>query len=133
MASPKTEATELSVAFGMLGYSNPLDTTYREVQSNFQGTMSQEKYQTYIAEYPENGLYQRMLNAGARIRAEYPPFARLSEIRWLGAERQAATVSTARDLQALNMPISIKAKSQVVANPSPYNLFIATPSGVSPS
>ena len=31
MASKKTETTELSVAFGLLGYDDPLSTSYESV------------------------------------------------------------------------------------------------------
>ena len=38
-------------------------------------------------------------------------------------------MSTAKDLLAVNVPVSVKAESRVVGNPSPYNLFEATPQG----
>ena len=68
-----------------------------------------------------------MLNVGRSLRASYPLFHNLDTLRWLGPERQATTTVTARDLQAVNVPISVKAESRVVGNPSPYNIFIATP------
>jgi len=132
MPSAKTEATELSVAFGLLGYTDPTARPFTEVEEKFEGTLIPEKHQAYIEEYtrPRNQpLYSRMLNVGANLRLRYPLFSNLTSLRWSGPERQAATIATARDLQAVNVPISVKAESRVVGNPSPYNIFISTPQG----
>ena len=130
MPSRKTETTELSVGFGLLGYSNPFEPPFSEIFSKFQGSLSIEKHKLYLSEYPKNqNLYPIMLNVGLNLRKTFPLFNNLQTLRWLGPERQASTTSTARDLQAVNVPISVKAKSNVVGNPSPYNLFISTPQG----
>lgn len=129
MATPKTETSELSVAFGLLGIQNPVAVNYNDIKNSFQDTLSEEKFSVVRDTYLTDPLFNSMRNVGGRLRESYPLFHNLQAIRWTGGDRQAATMSTAKDLQAANVPISVKAESRVVGNPSPYNLFVATPSG----
>ena len=58
MPSRKTEATELSVGFGLLG-QNPLGTIAEDVDVAFGGTVSHEKYENYRTEFASNESYYR--------------------------------------------------------------------------
>lgn len=129
MASAKTETSELSVAMGLLGYDDPMSVSFGEVGPKFDGTLPADSFVTFHETYPTDNLYKSMNHVGLRLRAAFPPFGELEHIKWTGADRQAATMSTAKDLLAANVPISVKAESRVVGNPSPYNLFVATPQG----
>ena len=44
MPSPKTECTELSVGFGILGIENFLELQQSQVEKFFEGTLSKNKY-----------------------------------------------------------------------------------------
>ena len=46
MASIKTEATELAVAFGLLGV-DPTVAEFSEVAARFEGTLTQEKFDIF--------------------------------------------------------------------------------------
>jgi hypothetical protein len=133
MATAKTECSELSVGFGLLGYDNPTEVSFNEAHPKFDGTLSEDKYKTFITTYPSDNMFASMNNVGIRLRSSYIPYNNLSLVRWTGGDRQAATTSTAKDLLGANVPISVKAESRVVGNPSPYNLFVATPQGSAPA
>jgi len=133
MATPKTEATELSVAFGLLGYEDPRAITYASISGALLNTLDEETFTQYSEEFLSDPIYFRMLSVGKNLRQHHAPFNALTELQWLGPDRQAATTSTAMDLLAANTPISVKAESMVVANRSPYNLFEATPQGSAPA
>ena len=129
MATAKTECSELSIGLGLLGFSNPTEINYAQIVSKFEGSLSESKFKSFVKTYPSDGVYASMNNAGIRLRNNYPLFHDLDSIRWTGGDRQAKTMSTAKDLLAVHVPISVKAESRVVGNPSPYNLFVATPQG----
>ncbi len=129
MATAKTECSELSVGFGLLGYDKPLEVSFKQVHPKFDNTLNEEKFNTFVNTYPSDIMFASMNNVGIRLRSNYKSFRNLNLVRWTGGDRQAATTSTAKDLLGANIPISVKAESRVVGNPSPYNLFVATPQG----
>jgi site-specific DNA-methyltransferase (adenine-specific) len=133
MASEKTECTELSVAFGILGLPKPLALSAQEVESHFEGTLSPDKYMRFKEEFVNHinsKLYSRLVNLGIELRARYPLFSTVSSICWCGPEKQARTDSGARDLIAANTPISIKAGSNILLNRSPAFVFESLPQGL---
>ena len=133
MPTAKTECTELSVGFGLLGI-NPEGLSTEQIQNLFSGTLSAAKYVGYLQEYEnQSRLYAQFIEIGRRLRNSYPLFGRLSQVVWSGPQQQAATTSASKDLFAANVPVSIKNESNVVLNPSPYNLFITIPSGSMPA
>lgn len=129
MATAKTETTELAVGFGLLGYSDPSNLLFDQIAKNFDASLDERTFSRFRIEFSKDKLYKRMHEVGLKLRDVYAPFKDLTNIIWSGPERQAATTSTAKDLFAANVPISVKAESRVVGNPSPYNLFVATPQG----
>ena len=130
MPSPKTECTELSVGFGILAIENLLDLQPSQVEKFFEGTLSKEKYDRFREEFQNNeALYRQMYNVGFGLRAIYPPYKKVSSLKWAGPQQQAATTAAAKDLIVANTPVSVKENSDVVHNPSPYNLFETIPSG----
>jgi hypothetical protein len=129
MATEKTEATELSVAFGILGIPNPSNVGL-DVQTLFDGTMTEETFNSFLHEYAENPvLYNRFIQNGILLRERQ--FPNVQTIHWTGAQRQASSTMASIDLfiPAFNMPISVKNESNVVANPSPNNLLRRMPRG----
>ncbi|MHA2403590.1 MAG: hypothetical protein ACXADH_11415 [Candidatus Kariarchaeaceae archaeon] len=131
MPSPKTECTELSVGFGILAIENLLDLKQSHVEKYFEGTLSEEKYGRFREEFPNNeALYRKMYNVGFGLRAKYPPYKKVSSLKWVGLQQQAATTAATKDLIVVNTPVSVKENSNVVHNPSPYNLFETIPSGM---
>jgi hypothetical protein len=133
MPTAKTECTELSVGFGLLGIE-PGGLSATQIAYLFSGSLPYEKYTSYMQEYHSNPyLYARFINVGLQLRNSYPLFANLSQITWSGPQQQAATTSASKDLFAANVPVSIKNESNVVLNPSPYNLFVTIPSGSMPA
>ena len=133
MPTAKTECTELSVGFGLLGIDQG-EFSIEQVQNRFSGTLSAAKYVGYLIEYENQPrLYAQFIENGQRLRDSYPLFANLSQVAWSGPQQQAATTSASKDLFAANVPISIKNESNVVLNPSPHNLFITIPSGSMPA
>ena len=70
-----------------------------------------------------------MYNVGFGLRAIYSPFLKVESLKWAGPKQQATTTAAAKDLMVANTPISVKENSDIVHNPSPYNLFITIPSG----
>jgi len=131
MPSLKTNATELSVAFGILGILNPEILT-DNIQIQFEGTLEFKTYQQYIREFERDAtLYLQFLQIGTTLRNVM--FQEVNRIHWIGPQQQASTVSGAKDLYipVTNTPISVKNDSNIVANLSPQNLFINLPRGES--
>ena len=133
MPSAKTECSELSVAFGILGIEDPFSINYEQIETYFEKTLSSEKYVRFVESFSRyEKLCWRMYEVGTKLRANYPLFVNVKSLQWAGPQRQAATTSSAKDLLVANVPVSIKAKSNVVLNPSPYNIFESIPSGMLP-
>jgi len=130
MPSAKTEATELSMGFGILGFDNPIGRI-DQILALFDGTLSSEVYTSFEVEYQRNvALYSRFVVIGLGLRERN--FDNITSINWTGPDQQANTVSGANDLYIprVNTPISVKCNSNVVANRSPYNFFVSLPSGM---
>ncbi len=133
MPSSKTECTELSVGFGLLGL-DPIGASREYILSAWASSLSPGKLLDYLAEYSRDEVYyRRFFEVGVNLRRSYGVFARanVNSVRWEGPHHQARSVSMAKDLVAANIPISVKANSNVVFNHSPYVLFTSVPSGVS--
>lgn len=129
MPRANTEATELSVAFGILNI-DPNCLSTGQIKPSFQDTLTLQKYQRYKIEYSKkNEYYDQFIEVGKSLRRSYPYFntSSISSLRWEGPKQQASTGSVARDLVVGNTSISVKADSHVVINSSPHNLFISTP------
>ncbi len=134
MPSAKTETSELSVAFGILG----MDPTYiypqLEINQRFIESLSKEKYSAFLAEYKRNTeLYERLLRVGQTMSIKHTPFRQAGVVQWTGPFRQASTTSAAKDLLVANTPVSVKTESNVVANLSPPNMMMNLPGGTAPS
>lgn len=130
MPSSKTECTELSVGFGILAIENFLELQISQIERYFEGTLSKAKYDRFRKEFLSNeALYRQMYNVGFGLRAIYPPYNRVSSLRWAGPQQQAAMTTSAKDLIVANIPVSVKENSDVVHNPSPFNLFVTIPGG----
>ncbi|HQF63555.1 MAG TPA: hypothetical protein PLT26_13725 [Anaerolineaceae bacterium] len=133
MPTAKTECTELSVGFGLLGV-DPKTISAEQAATLFSNSLSATKLSNYLVEYENQPrLYAQFIDIGRRLRSDYPLFRNLSALTWTGPQQQAATTSASRDLLAANVPISVKNESNVVLNPSPYNIFITIPSGSMPA
>jgi len=133
MPTAKTECTELSVGFGLLDVL-PGGLSEEQIRNLFSGSLPIDKYYNYLHEYASKpNLYNEFLDIGRQLRNSYPLFTHLSQVTWTGPQKQAATTSASKDLIAANVPISVKNKSNVVLNPSPYNLFVTIPSGSMPA
>jgi len=134
MPSAKTETSELSVAFGILG----LDPTYfypqSEIELRFNGSLSEEKYEAFRKEYKrDTELYERLLRVGRIMSDRHIPFKQADVVQWTGPFRQASTTSVAKDLLVANTPVSVKTESNVVANLSPANMMVNLPGGTAHS
>jgi hypothetical protein len=130
MPSAKTETTELSVGFGLLGFTDPIQAGI-DIQRVFDNTLPLGTYLLYITEYQSNHpLYSQFIEIGNKLRTKVF-LGNVSIVLWTGIQQQAATVMASKDLliPSANTPISVKNDSHVVANPSPHNLFISVPSG----
>ena len=133
MPTAKTEGTELSVCFGLLEI-DPLSFDQENLTQSFEGSLSKDKYLSFAQEFQRNpGLYRQFHTLGLSLRSQYALFNNLMHLRWSGPQQQAATTSASKDIIAANIPISVKNESNVVLNPSPYNLFITIPSGQMPA
>jgi len=133
MPSSKTECTELSVGFGLLGL-DPVSASREQILASWVNSLSPSKLSDYRAEYSsDEAYYRRFFDIGVNLRRSHGVFARadINSVRWEGPHHQARSVSMAKDLVAANIPISVKANSNVVFNHSPYVLFTSVPSGVS--
>lgn len=134
MPTAKTEATELAVGFGILDLNPSVRLLQNEIDTFFDGTLPESKYNRFLEEYSRNhAFYSRFYEVGRRLRYEHHPIQHSSTVQWTGPQQQAATASFSRDLLVGDIPISVKAESNVVANLSPYNLFISLPSGSAPA
>jgi tRNA A-37 threonylcarbamoyl transferase component Bud32 len=130
MPSAKTECTELSVGFGILGIENVLELSPRQIETYFESSLSAEKYERFKNEFPrQEGLYKQMYNVGFGLRAIHTPFKSVHGLRWAGPQQQSAMTAVAKDLLVANTAVSVKENSDVVLNSSPYNLFQTIPSG----
>lgn len=128
MATKKTEATELSVGFGILGV-NPLDKK-ADIQNLFIDSLPAQKWYDFQKEYSrDEKLYKKFFELGLQLRVIR--FKNVMQLVWAGPQQQAATASGAKDLfiPSLNMPISVKNDSNIVLNASPHNLFRSLPQG----
>lgn len=134
MPTAKTEATELAVGFGILDL-DPLDHLSKdEIGRFFDGTLPEDKYNRFLEEYSSNtDFYSRFYEVGRHLRSQHHPVSHSSTVQWTGPQQQAATATFSKDLLVGDIPISVKADSNVVANLSPYNLFISLPSGSAPA
>lgn len=133
MPSPKTEATELSVGFGLLE-KDPLQVTEAEIRLLFDGTLPPEKYAAFVKEIGKNqAYYHRFYAIGVSLRNGHPVLAltNFHSVAWEGPRQQARSVSVAKDIVAANVSVSIKADSNVVSNLSPHIMFVSIPSGSS--
>jgi len=133
MATRKTEATELSVGFGILG-ANPLDQK-ADIRNLFlDDSLPVKKWQDFQEEYArDEKLYRKFVELGFHLRELR--FRNVNQLVWAGPQQQAATASGAKDLfiPSLNMSISVKNDSNVVLNASPHNLFRSLPQGKAPA
>lgn len=128
MATRKTETTELSVGFGVLGV-NPLNQT-TDIESLFIDSLSVSKWRSFQEEYRrDEKLYRKFFELGLHLRETR--FGDVTQLVWSGPQQQAMTASGAKDLfiPSLNLPISVKNESNVVLNASPHNLFRSLPQG----
>ena len=131
MPSPKTESTELSVAFGLLRIDPLRAGGSSDIVKRFEGTLSDDKFSDYLQIYQNDAsYYQRFFALGVGL-CKSPAFrqTQIRSLRWEGPLHQGRTVSTPKDLVAANTSISVKASSNVVYNLSPQALFIELPSG----
>ncbi len=130
MPSDKTECTELSLGFGILGIENVLELNRCQVETYFEGSLSTEKYDRFKDEFPKKEvLYTQMYNVGFGLRAIHTPFKNVNSLKWAGPQQQSAMTAVAKDLLVANTAVSVKENSDVVLNSSPYNLFQTIPSG----
>ena len=75
--------------------------------------------------------YRRFYAIGVNLRHSHEHFKRtnIAAVRWEGPQQQASSMPIPIDIIAANVPISIKADSNVVGNPAPPILFESGPSG----
>lgn len=138
MARKQTEVTELAVALGLLGYSSTeeieeLIKDEEKIRQLFQGTATATKLRNVVEELVQGAkLYRQTLNLlylGFRLR-QLPEYSCLFQtLQWTGGLQQAQTLSMPKDIVAGLIAISVKMTSNVVANPSPENLFHRLPAG----
>jgi hypothetical protein len=134
MPTPRTECTELSVGFGLLG-QEPLGLSPADAEYLFENTLSAQKYAEFEQEFRhQEQKYRRFYSIGLGIRSSYPHFAQgnIATVRWEGPQQQAKSVSAAKDLVLANTSISVKDKNDIVANLSPTGLFVCVPKGHRP-
>lgn len=75
MPSAKTECTELSVGFGILGIEKVLELDQYEIDAYFEGSLSIEKYNRFKDEFTrQEALCRQMYNVGFGLRATHSPF-----------------------------------------------------------
>ena len=132
MPSEKTECSELSVAFGVLGLEDPMAVREDDTHRLFEGTLTPEKFSRFKKEYinPKNSLlYKRLISVGDKLRSAYPLFSNVTSLQWCGPHKQAKTDTGAKDLLVANTPVSVKAESNIIANRSPYVFFVSIPQG----
>ncbi|MBP7510050.1 MAG: serine/threonine protein kinase [Prolixibacteraceae bacterium] len=133
MPSAKTECTELSVGFGILK-KYPLDVSIDEAMILWENTVDQNTFNNFVLEYQgKEKYYRKFYNVGLNLANQHKVLARtqIESARWEGPNRQAYSVSLPKDIVVANIPISVKADSKVIANPSPFELFVSLPTGTS--
>ena len=133
MPSAKTECTELSVGFGILK-KYPLDVSIDEAMILWENTVDQNTFNNFVLEYQgKEKYYRKFYNVGLKLANQHKVLARtqIESARWEGPNRQAYSVSLPKDIVVANIPISVKADSKVIANPSPFELFVSLPTGTS--
>lgn len=132
MPSEKTECTELSIGFGLLGIDPHTRLAEAAVSAYFADTLTFSKYDSYIQEFSHNEeYYYRFFTLGLQLRNSYPLFkaSKLNQVQWDGPNRAAGSVTISQDLLVLNTAVSVKATSDVANNPSTQNLFVRLPQG----
>lgn len=130
MPTEKTECSELSIAFGVLGIDNPVNMSIDQIKFSFEGTLSQAKYERFKFEYnnPTNKkLYSRLYELGEMLRRQHPLFNNVISLQWLGPQKMARMSTGAQDLLVANTPISVKAESNIIFNFSPHIFLVAFP------
>ncbi len=70
MPSVKTEGSELSLAFGILGIENPSNLDSQQLDFLFNNTLPYEKYNRYRIEFinKEQALFYKMVKVGKKLR-----------------------------------------------------------------
>lgn len=133
MATPRTETTELAVAFGLLDIT-PLQTEYGPIGSRFESTLTASKFEelrdTLRSDTRLRNKFDRLFRLGRHLKQTRPDlFPAAANVRWLGPVKQSRTVAASQDLMVGTTSISVKAESRVVFNLSPHNLFVSLPQG----
>lgn len=132
-SNAKTEATELSVALGILQVEAPVSFTFTQADKSFNGSLNRRKFHTFKTELnnPKNKpLYSDLLDVGRCIRKNYPPFAEITSLLWRSEKNRSVSTLPSSDLLVNNIAISVKAKSNLIFNTSPHNMFIRMPQGI---
>ena len=132
LAGSKTEATELSVAFGILQINNPSDIHFTKVDKFFGGSLNRRKFHTFKTELnnPKNeNLYKELIEVGQRIRKNYSHFENTNSLIWRGEKKQTLPIPVTQDLSVNGILVSVKAQSNLILNTSPNNVFIQLPQG----
>jgi len=132
MPTPFTEASELMVAFGLLGV-DPQRSTFQQINTVFAGTLTIASYNKLLNELQNDGkkkTYRLLWEIGQKIYVHHIGNTHISKIEWQGPQRQRSTISVSKDLCVNNnIYISVKTDSNVIFNLSPYNLFCSVPKG----
>lgn len=137
MPTLKTEVSELSVAFGILGVKpiNPV-LSEEEISTKFENTLPYDKYIKYCEGIEKNEelhqLSRELFILGKELRKEYSVFNNVNSLKWTGGRRQGSTVTSSQDLMVNMVPISVKVDSNVMYNRSPVNLLENLPQGLNP-
>lgn len=141
MARAQTEITELSAALGLLGYNTlrsirQLANNPQKVTEVFQNTISPARMSDLLSvlEKPRHKIRSHAVNLiklGSKLRQSkrFPCIYESNHLRLTGGKQQTQTTSMPKDILVGIIPISVKANSNVVANPSPENLFRKLPAG----
>lgn len=132
-SSAKTEATELSVAFGLLQVDDPVPYPFAQTDKSFAGSLSRRKFHTFKNELKSKkhkSLYSDLLEVGRKIRANYAPFAEITSLLWRSERKQTSSILPSPDLLVNDVAVSVKARSNLVLNTSPHNMFVQMPQGI---
>ena len=132
MAVAKTEATELSVALGILQINSPIDITFNEADKIFSGSLNRRKFHAFKTELNNSknkNLYNDLLEVGQSIRKNYFQSTDVDSLLWRSERKLTYSIPNAPDLRVKDISISVKAKSNLILNTSPYNLFVQLPQG----
>jgi len=132
MPTVKTIATEVSVILGLLD-ENWTTVRYDELPEELKETFTADRYRQALEFYKKDAsLCDSLIEAGKRLKNCAPELSEIKSIQWKGPGQLARSVSTSQDILVNNIPVSVKAESNVVYNLSPGNMFTAIPSGVLP-